>query len=50
MRRTVCLTEAQWSARAREDEYDAEDFKRTSREYEEIQTTIMTRTRFTPAG
>ena len=50
MRRTVCLTEAQWSARAREDEYDAEDFKRTSREYEEIQTTIITRTRFTPAG
>ena len=50
MRRTVCLTEAQWADRAREDEYDAEDFKRISREYEEIQTTIITRTRFTPAG
>ena len=50
IRRRVCMTEAQWSERAREDDYDAEDFKRISREYEEIQTTIITRSRFTPAG
>ena len=49
MRRTICMTEAQWADQAREDEYDAEDFKRISREYEEIQTTIITRTRF-PGG
>jgi hypothetical protein len=50
IRRTVCLTEAQWSSRAREDEYDAEDAKRISREYEEIQTTIITRSRFAAGG
>jgi hypothetical protein len=49
MRRNVCLTEAQWSARARGDEYDAEDAARRAREYEEIQTTIITRSRF-PGG
>lgn len=50
IRRTVCMTEAQWSDRSREDEYDAEDAKRISREYEEIQTTIITRSRFSSGG
>jgi hypothetical protein len=50
MRRTVCMTEAQWADRAREDEYDAEDAQRIAREYDEIQTTIEVRSRFSPAG
>lgn len=49
LRRTVCLTDAQWADRARESEYAAEDVKRRTREYEEIQTVIETRTRF-PSG
>ena len=49
MRRTVCLTEAQWLDRARDSEYAAEDVKRRAREYDEIQTVIETRSRF-PSG
>ena len=45
-RQNVCLTEAQWAERARTAEYAAEEVKRQTREYEEIQTTILTRSRF----
>ena len=45
-RDNVCLTEAQWTKRARAAEYAAEEVKRQTREYEEIQTTIETRSRF----
>ena len=45
-RDNVCLTEAQWTKRARSAEYAAEEIKRQTREYEEIQTTIETRSRF----
>lgn len=46
LRRNVCRTEAQWAERARGAEYAAEDIKRRAHEYEEIQTTILTRSRF----
>ena len=46
IRRNVCRTEAQWSERAREAEYSAAEIERRAREYEEIQTTIITRSRF----
>jgi hypothetical protein len=45
-RQNVCLTEAQWAERSRTAEYAAEEIKRQTREYEEIQTTIITRSRF----
>ena len=48
-RDNVCLTEAQWAKRGRAAEYAAEEIKRQTRQYEEIQTTIETLTRFTPA-
>ena len=46
LRRNVCRTEAQWAEREREAEYSAEEIKRRAHEYEEIQTTILTRSRF----
>jgi hypothetical protein len=46
IRRNVCLTEAQWAERNRTAEYAAKDNQRRAREYQEIQTTILTRTRF----
>lgn len=46
IRRNVCRTEVQWAERARTTEYAAEEVKRRAREYEEIQTTIITRSRF----
>jgi hypothetical protein len=49
IRRNVCRTEAQWTERAREAEYSSEEIKRRAHEYEEIQTTILTRSRF-PGG
>ena len=49
-RDNICLTEAQWAKRARAAEYAAEEIKRQTREYDEIQTTIETRTRFAAGG
>ena len=49
LRRNVCLTEAQWAARDRDNEYHAEDVARRAQEYNDIQTAIITRTRF-PGG
>lgn len=46
IRRTVCLTETRWAERDREKEYSAEEIDRRAREFEEIQTTIITRSRF----
>ena len=46
IRRNVCRTEAQWAERSRESEYSSEEIKRKAHEYEEIQTTILTRSRF----
>ena len=46
IRRNVCMTEAQWTERDRITEYGAEEIKRRAHEYEEIQTTIITRSRF----
>lgn len=49
IRRNICRTEAQWAEQDRAKEYSAEEIKRRAHEYEEIQTTIETRTRF-PSG
>ena len=46
IRRNVCRTEAQWAERSRESEYSSEEIKRRAHEYEEIQTAIITRSRF----
>lgn len=49
IRRNICRTEAQWKDQDRAKEYSAEEIKRRAHEFEEIQTTIETRTRF-PSG
>jgi hypothetical protein len=49
IRRNVCLTGAQWAERDRTTEYGAEEIKRRALEYQEILTTIETRSRF-PGG
>jgi hypothetical protein len=45
IRRNICLTEAQWAERDRIAEEVAEDNQRRAREYDEIQTVILARTR-----
>lgn len=49
IRRNICRTEAQWKDQDRAKEYSAEEIKRRAHEFEEIQTTIETRSRF-PSG
>jgi hypothetical protein len=46
VRRNICLTETQWLERDRMADYAAEDSQRRAREYQEIQTTILARSRF----
>jgi hypothetical protein len=46
IRRNICLTATQWAERDRVAEYAAEDNQRRAREYQEIQTTILARSRF----
>lgn len=49
IRRNICRTEAQWQEQDRAKEYSAEEIKRRAHEFQEIQTTIETRSRF-PSG
>jgi len=49
IRRNICRTEAQWKDQDRAKEYSAEEIKRRAHEFQEIQTTIETRSRF-PSG
>ena len=46
IRRNVCMTQAQWAERDRLADFAARDNQRRAQEYQEIQTTILTRTRF----
>lgn len=41
LRKTICLTEAQWETRARNSEYEAKDGQRRVREYRDRQTTCI---------
>jgi len=49
MRKNVCMTEAQWAARDRDNEILADDLAREAQKYNDIQTAIITRSRF-PGG
>jgi hypothetical protein len=50
LRKTVCLTEAQWETRARNSEYDAKDGQRQYREYQERLTTCIRMSLFGDGG
>ena len=49
LRRNICRTEAQWAERKRNAEYGAAEIKRRADEFNDIQTAIITRSRF-PGG
>ena len=49
MRKNVCLTETQWKARDRDNEILAEDLTREAQKFNDINTAIITRSRF-PGG
>ena len=46
LRRNVCRTEAQWAERKRDSEFGAAEIKRRADEFNDIQTAIITRSRF----
>jgi hypothetical protein len=50
MRRNVCMTEAQWEVRARNQEYEARDAQRQVREYQERQTSCIRMSLFGDGG
>ena len=50
LRKTICLTEAQWETRARNSEYDTKDGQRQYREYNERLTTCIRMSLFGEGG
>jgi hypothetical protein len=50
LRKTICLTEAQWEIRARNSEYDTKDGQRQYREYQERLTTCIRMSLFGEGG